>query len=233
MWGHSPTTAYDQTLGGLVSEPLDDSTTYEWGVEGKSSKTLTITGIVPDEGETETELVTCSTLGSKDYYTFNLTIAAYDGFTQTVSNRNHMISGALRVKKGAFRVAGTAQFTNLTAIVVDVGAAFRHDSTNANPFPKVTSLTVEGSFIVGPNAAANFMATTGYSEIRLSSSATFTVPSGTDFRTTALYVDGFQMPAGAWTHTQFPVIPEGVTIYASTVPSATETAEWSAESAEW
>ena len=125
MWGNPTTTAYDQTLGGLAGEPLDDSATYAWGVEGKSSKTLTITGIAPDEGETERELVTCSSIGSDDYYAFNLTIDAYDGFTQTVSNRNHTISNTIRVKKGAFRVAGTAQFTNLTAIVVDAGAAFR------------------------------------------------------------------------------------------------------------
>ena len=227
MWGHSPTTAYDQTLGGLVSEPLDDSTTYEWGVEGKSSKTLTITGIVPDEGETETELVTCSTLGSKDYYTFNLTIAAYDGFTQTVSNRNHTISGTLRVKKGAFRVAGSARFPNLAAIEVDAGAAFRMDSTNAAAFPAVKLLTAEGDFIVGPNAAEGFMNTTGYSEIRLSSTATFSVPAGMNFTTTSLYLDGVQQPAGTWSHAEIPAIPEGVTVYASSGASATATAEWS------
>ena len=227
MWGHSPTTAYDQTLGGLVSEPLDDSTTYEWGVEGKSSKTLTITGIAPDEGETEKELVTCSTLGSKDYSTFNFTLNAYDGFTQTFSNRNHTISKTIRVKKGAFRVAGTAKFPNLAGIVVEAGAAFRHDSTNETPFPSLTSLTVEGSFIVGPDAAANFMVTTNYTEIRLSSAGTFTVPSGTAFSTASFYVDGVKQPAGAWSHALIPAIPEGVTITASTGASATETAEWS------
>ena len=233
MWGYSPTTGYDQTLGGLVGEPLDDSSTKEWGVEGKSSKTLTITGIAPDEGETEKEFVTCSSLGSKDYYAFNVTLDAYDGFTQTFSNRNHTISKTIRVKKGAFRVAGTAQFTNLTAIVVDAGATFRHDSTKANPFPKVSSLTVEGRFIVGPNAAADFMATNGYTEIRLSSSATFSVPSGTAFATTKLYVDGFELPVGAWTHADFPVIPEGVTIANSSGPSAaTQTLEWSGAAAD-
>ena len=227
MWGNPTTTAYDQTLGGLVGEPLADSVTYGWGVEGKSSKTLTITGIAPDEGETERELVTCSSIGSDDYYAFNLTIDAYDGFTQTVSNRNHMISGALRVKKGAFRVAGTAQFTNLTAIVVDAGAAFRMDSTSTNALLKLTSLTAEGDFIVGPNAAEGFMNTTGYSEIRLSSTATFSVPAGMNFTTTALYLDGVKQPAGTWSHAAIPAIPEGVTITASSGPGATAEAEWS------
>jgi hypothetical protein len=130
------------------------------------------------------------------------------------------------VKKGAFRAAGSAKFPKLTAITVDAGATFWLDSTNSAAFPKITALTVNGSFVVGPNAAADFMAMNNYTEIRLSSTATFTVPSGTDFTTTSFYVDGVKQPVGTWSHAQFPVIPEGVTITSSSGPSATETAEW-------
>ena len=226
MWGNPTTTGYDQTLGGLVGEPLDDSAERGWGVEGKSSKTLTITGIAPDEGESTKELVTSSSIGSSEYPTFNLTIDAYDGFTQTVSNRNHLISKTIRVKKGAFRVLGSAKFPNLPSIIVDAGATFRMDGTNSAAFPAVKSLTVEGDFIVGPNAAEDFMTTGGYTEIRLASTANFSVPSGMAFKTEKLYVDGVLRPAGAWTHAVVPAIPEGVTITASSGPGATAEAEW-------
>ena len=239
MYGYSPETDYSQTLGGLASEPLYDGQKIgdeklEWGIRGKNSTTLTITGIAPDEGETEKELVTSASIGpegSTTYIAFDLTIDAYDGFTQTVSNRSHTISKTIRVKKGAFRAAGSAKFPNLTGITVDAGAAFRIDCTNSAAFPKVSSLTVNGSFIVGPNAATGFMATNNYTEIRLSSSATFTVPSGTDFTATSFYVDGVKQPIGTWSHAEFPVIPEGVTIYASSGFAATETAEWTGAAA--
>ena len=234
MYAYSPETDYDQTLGGLVSEPLYDgqkmgSDFPAWGVRGKGSKTLTLTGIAPDAGETEKELVTSASFGQEDstsYVIFNLTIDAYDGFTQTVSNRTHNISRTIRVKKGAFRAAGSAKFPRLTGITVDAGAAFWHATTNAAAFPALKTLDIAGNFIVGPNAAADFMAMSGYTEIRLSSSATFTVPSGTAFYTASFYVDGVKQPIGTWSHAQFPVIPEGVTITSSTGASATDTAEW-------
>ena len=228
MYGFSPTTAYDQTLGGLASDPLDDSSTLDWKVVGSGSKTLTITGIAPDEGETEKELVTSSNING----TMNLTVNAYDGFTQTVSNRTHTISKTIRVQKGAFRAAGSAKFPSLTGITVDAGAAFLHDSTAEAAFPALKNLTVEGSFVVGADAAADFMATNGYTEIRLSSSATFSVPSGTTFQTTSFYLDGYKLPIGTWSHANLPnVLPEGVAIVCSSGTALGDSQEWSGAAA--
>ena len=146
MYGFSPATAYNQTLGGLVSDPLEDSSTADWKVacSGSNATALTLTGIAPDEGETEKELVTSSNINGAMY----LTVNAYDGFTQTVSNRTHTISKTIRVQKGAFRAAGLAKFSGLTAITVDAGASFLHDSAAAAAFPALKNLTVEGRFVV-------------------------------------------------------------------------------------
>ena len=229
MYGYSPETAYDQTIGGLTSETLYDgqksgTTTYAWGISSSGDKVLTITGVDPDAGDTAKELVSCSTLAGA----FSVTLDAYDGFTQTMSNQAHTIEGTIRAKKGTFRVAGSARFASLKGIAVDAGAAFRMDSTNTAAFPALKTLDIAGDFIVGPNAAADFMATNGYTEIRLASTANLVLPAGVNFKATTLYVDGYQLPAGTWTHANFPdAIPEGVTITSTSSPAASETAEWS------
>ena len=233
LHNHSPATGYNQTIGGLVSDPLVDGasssgTGYDWGVTAASlSKTLTIKGVEPDEGETTKELVTCASLNGQ----LSILLDAYDGFTQTVSNRMHGISKTIHVKKGAFHVTGTATMSNLTAIVVDAGASFRFDSPTIRALESLRTLSVEGTFVVADTIAADALRT-NMTEMTLSSSATFTVPHGTHFTTTKLYVDGRLIPIGVWSHAQFPVIPEGVTIACTSGPTAaTQTLEWSGAAA--
>ena len=149
LHNQSPVTGYDQTIGGLVSDPLADgassgATAYDWAVTAASlSKTLTIKGVEPDEGETTKELVTCASLNGQ----LSILLDAYDGFTQTVSNRMHGISETIHVKKGAFHVTGTATMSNLTAIVVDAGASFRFDSPTIRALESLGTLSVEGTFV--------------------------------------------------------------------------------------
>ncbi len=216
--GYNSSTYYDQTLGGLVSSPLGHtqvwgSTAYEWTVDGSSSKTLTLTGVAPEEGETERELVTCAWLRGA----MNLVIDAYDGFTQTFSNRTHTISKTIRVKKGGCRMAGQVTFPNLTGITVDQGARFDFFTTTSNAVAKLTSLTVNGTFTMSAAAAASGALDTGdVTSPRLSlaigANGALSLPQGATLNVWQLSVGGVAQPVGTYTHANLPQLSEGATI---------------------
>ena len=228
MSGYSPTTGYSQKIGGLESDPLYDgqknssgAITYAWAVAGKSSKTLTITGVDPEAGQSSRELVTCTKLNGA----MNVTLDAYDGFTQTVSNQSHTVSGTIRAKKGTFRVAGTANFASLTGIAVDAGAAFDVGTTTANAFKALTSLTVDGTLSVSA-AAENAFAGNEKIDLLLDANAMLSLPSGMAFTVHTLKVDGVSKLPGAYTHADIPAIAEGATVNVLTI-SGSAAAEWS------
>ena len=218
MHGFNSSTYYDQKLSGLVSDPLGHTqiwgeTAYEWTVDGASSKTLTLTGVAPEDGETERELVTCAWLRGA----MNLTVDAYDGFTQTFSNRTHTISGTIRAKKGGIRAAGLVTFPNLTGITVDEGARFDFFTTTSNAVNKLSSLTVNGTFMLSAAAAASGAFDTGDPivprlNLALGANATLSLPSGTTLNVWRLTVGGVAQPVGTYTHADIPQLPEGVTL---------------------
>ncbi len=235
--GYNSSTYYDQTLGGLVSSPLGHtvkwgSSEYEWTVDGGSSKTLTITGIAPEAGETERELVTCAWLRGA----MNLTIDAYDGFTQTFSNRTHTISKTIRAKKGGFRAAGLVTFPNLTGITVDQGARFDFFTATSNAVAKLASLTVNGTFTMSAAAAASGALDTGTPitprlNLSIGANGSLSLPQGTTLNVWQLSVDGVAQPVGTYTHADLPQLSEGATIIVrSTAQSATGVWTGAAES---
>ncbi len=167
-------TKYSQTIGGLSSDTLEDgevvnaSLAYDWRVKGYN--TLTISGVAPEDGADSLELSTSASLND----TMSLVVDAYDGFTQTVSNHVHTMTGSITVKKGAFRVAGTAQFTSVKAVSVSAGASLRIDSTNADPFPSLASASVDGELTVTDAAAGCDLLKDV--DLRLGANATLSLP---------------------------------------------------------
>ena len=229
LFGYSPNTGYDQSIGGLASDhrytgEKSGSTAYTWGVNGRSSKTLTITGIAPNEGETEKELVTCATIGTSDYPDFNLTLDAYDGFTQTISNQNHYISNALRAKKGTLRVAGTATMSSLKSIMVDSGAVFDVRVTSTNAFAALTSLAVDGTFNVAP-CATNAFEDSVVIDMTLGANASLSLPSGMNLTVRTLVVNGGIKLPGTYTSAEIPAISEGASVIVLLTPAGAA-AEW-------
>lgn len=167
-------TKYSQTIGGLSSDTLEDGEVvnerlaYDWRVKGYN--TLTISGVAPEDGADSLELSTSASLND----TMSLVVDAYDGFTQTVSNHVHTMTGSITVKKGAFRVAGTAQFTSVKAVSVSAGASLRIDSTNADPFPSLASASVDGELTVTDAAAGCDLLKDV--DLRLGANATLSLP---------------------------------------------------------
>ncbi len=225
MFGYSPATAYAQTIGGLASDPLGDtqkwnnnSTEYEWWVQGAGGKTLTITGVAPEDGESERELVTCASLNES----LKVEVNAYDGFTQTVSNRTHTMTGTLTVKKGAFRMAGLAKFPNLTGITVDQGARFDFFTGASNAVKALTSLTVNGTFTMSAAAVVSGAFDTGSPtlprlNLAIGANGSLSLPQGTTLNVWRLTVGGVAKTVGTYTHADLPQLPEGVIIIVRSV----------------
>ena len=206
--GYEKTTRYDQRMAGLSSDPIADGdvhgTTYtSWVMNAASARTpiLTLTGVAPEPGETTKELVTGMSLNNG----LSIVIDADPGFTQTVSNRTHTMSGSITVKSGGFRIAGTATFSNLTAVVVQKDGRFVVDSFSTTGLArklKRIELADGGSFSVGEPCTI-YVDTFTYNGVRM---------------------------GGTFTAANCPVLGVGVTIHA--LPAMTSSATWIGAGAE-
>lgn len=198
------------------------------GINGGSAMTYTLVGLAPEEGQTTRELVTCQRIMCA-----NITVDAYDGFTQVFSNRYHRMSGTLWVKKGAVRFAGSAMLPALPTLKIEAGASFSLESTNANALAGLTTLTVNGTLHVAETA------TTPFAEkkmnLNLGPEAVLDIPVDMPLVIKKLKVGDREYYAGSYTHAALPMLPEGLTLEVTengTVPAATTTAVWTGASGE-
>ena len=211
MYGYDGS-AHIQTIGGLSSEPLADGeeastgNVYQWAVKGTGAKTLTITGVPPDEGAATKELVSCIPLQSS----MSLTLDAYDGFTQTISNQSHTITGPLTAKKGTLRVAGTAKFTALKKISVQESAVFEIATTTEDAFSAVTEIAADGELVVSDKAAKSLFP--NLVAVSLGKNAALSLPSGFEWTIDSLTIDGVTVAPGIHTAADLPMLGEGVTL---------------------
>lgn len=205
--GYGSKTAWNQVLGGLAGDPLEsDDTQYTWQVnESKGTATLTLTGVEPDEGEVKKELVTSISLNNG----LSVVVDADPGFMQTVSNRIHTMNGTITARSGGFRVAGTATFSNVTAIVVGKNGRFEQSSIIPGAFNKVTSLTVEGAFRA---ETLNAFQRNSKIALALASDASFSVAEGGQLIVTSFKLDGVAQLPGTYTHANCPPLAEGVRV---------------------
>lgn len=198
------------------------------GINGGSAMTYTLVGLAPEEGQTTRELVTCQRIMCA-----NITVDAYDGFTQVFSNRYHRMSGTLWVKKGAVRFAGSAMLPTLPTLTIDAGASFSLESTNANALAGLTTLTVNGTLHVAESAATPFAEKK--MNLNLGPEAVLDVPADMPLVVKKLKVGDREYYAGSYTHATLPVLPEGLTLEVTengAVPAATTTAVWTGASGE-
>lgn len=211
MYGYDGS-AHVQTIGGLSSDPLADGeeifagSDYEWAVKGIGERNLTITGVPFDEDAATKELVSCIPLQSS----MSLTLDAYDGFTQTISNQSHTIKGPLTAKKGTLRVAGTAKFTALKKISVQESAVFEIATTTEDAFPAVTEVAVDGELVVSDKAAKSLFP--NRVAVSLGKNAALSFPSGFKWTIDSLTIDGVTVAPGVHTAADLPMLGEGVTL---------------------
>lgn len=214
MYGYD-NSAHSETIGGLSSDPLFDGeesirhlpgNVYEWAVDGKGSKILTITGVPPDDGAAEKELVSCIPLQGA----MSLTLDSYDGFTQTISNQLHKIAGSLTVKKGTLRVAGTAKFTALQKISVHESAVLDVSTVAEDAFPAVTEVVLDGKMVVSDKAAKSLFPKPV--AVSMGKNATLSLPSGFEWTMETLTVDGVPVAPGIHTSADLPMLGEGATL---------------------
>ncbi len=217
--------AHSQTIGGLQSDPLDDNeeasagNKYDWQVSGAGSKVLTITGVAPDDGADSMELTTSAPLSGS----MSLVIDAYDGFTQTFSNQTHAMSGSIDVMKGALRVAGTARFYSVKNILVGESASLDISSTNADPFPSLKSISVDGILKVSDaSAGSNPLEKASLS---LGSDAKLVLPQTSTQTVYELAFGGNPISPGVYTSKTLPCLNDGATLLVFSIGQGS-TAVW-------
>lgn len=217
--------AHTQTMGGLAGDPLSDGEVifgdgkYEWQVRGLGGRTLTITGAPPDDGADSKELVTSVPLNGS----MSLEIDAYDGFTQTVSNQTHSMDGTIKVKRGGFRVAGTARFSAVKEISVGESASLDIASTNEEPFPSLKSISVDGILKVSDESAGcNPLDDVSLS---LGANARLTLPQSSTQTVEVLFFNGKPVLPGVYTAETLPCLNAGATLLVFSIDQGS-TAVW-------
>ena len=198
---------------------------------GGGHEIVKITGVPPDEGETEKELTSCHQFGVQKYSgsgsAVSILVDAYEGFTQTFHDRLHHMKGTITVSNGTMRVTGAAAFSNAVALTVGPKGRFKLETTAAHALMSVADLTIEGEFSVSASATELFR-TTALSSLRLGKDATISFEGGSvrELHATALYYEGERLFKGTWTHSQLACLPEGLAIVADSgdpqKPTSTE-----------
>ena len=239
VYGNYNLRGYDQTIAGLQSQEISlaqankgldgtANTGYEFQLgSSTASETLTITGVAPDQGETEKELVACSMIGYWGMYKdgLSLVLDAYPGFTQTFKNRLNPMAGSITVKRGTFRMTGTSTFFQTPTITVEANGTFLNESTTNQSLKAVKTLTVAGRFELSGSATD---ALPSLETLDLADGCALVLPNTTELTVKNLKLNGTTVPAGTWTHDILPTIPTGLTVTATSGdwPEAETTETW-------
>ena len=141
---NASSTSYDQSLAALVSDACHDDLTpkFGWGVQGSGGHTLTLTGLPAPATE--------ATGSIRLYGKMNLVLDAPDGYTQTLLNRSHTLSGAITVKKGTLRLAGLCTFSNATAVTVQTGGVLKVEVADTNVLKNAALSLEAGAALYAP-----------------------------------------------------------------------------------
>ena len=191
---YGKSTYYDQTLAALAGDAVRDSDVSGFGVQGgDGGKTLTLTGIPFAPGETVKEAVGSIKLMNK----MNLVLDAPAGFTQTLLNRGHTLSGSIAVKGGTLRIAGQGSFSNAVSVAVSAGAALRHESDVKDAFNGLTTLDVQGT-LDASKAHPDAFNSTGKTALSLGASAALSLPETATFRVKSYKVNGVSRAPGVY-----------------------------------
>ncbi|MBQ3341050.1 MAG: hypothetical protein IJG84_04080 [Kiritimatiellae bacterium] len=116
-------------------------------------------------------------------------------FTQEFRDRVSNTSGSLAVSNGTLRVAGTASFPNVPAVVVGPGGTFEVASSVA-ALTGLSRLTVASGGVFRISTDVNPFATTSVAEVCLGKDARLIVPAGMFVNVGSLSVDGVLQPGG-------------------------------------
>ena len=230
VWGKQLTTAnvtlngHGQSVAGFesIDVPLEyANSAYDGAVEKaidwvvntlQNTQTVTIKGVPSESG---TNLVASCLMGwwnkyeKKDGLSLVLD-SQYPNFTQTFRNRHSPMAGTITVKNGTFKIDGTATFSNVTAITVGPAGAFIDESTHAFSLMNAKTLSIAGHFEIA--ASATDALPTTFTELDFHEGCTVSVPGWENVTTTVLRLNGYQVPAGTWTHATCAAIPEGLTV---------------------
>ncbi len=117
----------------------------------------------------------------------------------TFRNRTSPTTGSLRVKRGTMAVADGATFAGATALTIDEGATFRFDSEVAQAFAGLTELTVNGTLVIGSEAAGVLNSDQYLTTVQIGENGAITLPSGTELYAGELWIDGVQQSASDYT----------------------------------
>lgn len=207
--------------GGLEISTYDQKLAYLDGT-GNTSKpcgifadaatgaTLTLTGGGSDTAVTKKASTRLALTGKLNLVVDQTGTGAY---TQTIYGTNTM-SGTITVKKGTLNLSSYALFRNVPEITVS-GGALNLDSKEPNAFAGLAKLTVSGGAFTVSATTVDALPKDGSLALSLTSGATFSLPSGTSLHVAKLFIDGAQKARStAFTHDDFDVIPEGVSILA-------------------
>lgn len=123
-------------------------------------------------------------------------------WTFVVSNRTQQMTTPITVSNGTFAVeGGNVNFPNLTGIEVAPGAKLRVGTTDAQPFPVMTSLTIaeNGRLVCAADGAARL--STGVLNVELADGAQVEVASGKllTVKTLTLSEDDLPVAVGLYT----------------------------------
>ena len=131
----------------------------------------------------------------------------YPEFVQTFTNRAHTTSGDLIASNGTLRIAGTATFANVKRVCVAAGGTFRQDSTADGALSGVTSLEVDGKFIVGNGCKAGF-SDAGIA-LSVGPGAEIYFAEREQINVASLRVDGKDLPSGVYDSDNLPQLKRG------------------------
>lgn len=107
--------------------------------------------------------------------------------SQRFDCRTSDTTGSIEVKGGVFEITGTATFRNVPSVTVHENGTFIVNSTETSALQNLESLTVNGEFSVGEDAASPFG---GNLNVELGENARLSLPAGTTMFVKSLSTNG-------------------------------------------
>ena len=184
--GHSQTIKSLSTVSTTLSILLQAPAAFHAINSSVGAPTLTLVG-------EDTSRTTYAAINNGISLTMNTT--NFPGFAQTFGGKVSNTTGDVSVVCGILKLMKGAGFPNAASVTVGRAGKIVFDATTTDAFKNVPTLTLDGQMEIRENAAQPFA--DGETDLALSDTATFTIPSGMIMSFKTVTTNGVTVPAGS------------------------------------